>query len=312
MSTPENQAAQRQFGARRGGERCGCGRVVHVSSPEALSLGHACAAARQCGSRPATGPSSSTIDRTGATAIDCLVGRALACERRSRMTSEAVHCQIISPQSSAERRTMSARTRPPVRDCGALGRGQDQPGQGADGARAAAALLRLLHHAQAAAQRDRRPRLPFRHRRRDSRKWSSAANSSSMPRSSTISTARASHAVREALAAGELLLLEIDWQGARQVRARLPEARSIFILPPTRARARGAAQGAQHRFRGGHRSGACRTRREDIGALDRIRLRRDQRSVRAGARGFAGHRRGTRRAARGERARRWRAWRRNC
>jgi guanylate kinase len=31
------------------------------------------------------------------------------------------------------------------------------------------------------------------------------------------------------------LLLEIDWQGARQVRARLPAARSIFILPPTRA-----------------------------------------------------------------------------
>ena len=41
-------------------------------------------------------------------------------------------------------------------------------------------------------------------------------------------------AVQEALLGGELLLLEIDWQGARQVRARLPAARSIFILPPTR------------------------------------------------------------------------------
>ena len=40
--------------------------------------------------------------------------------------------------------------------------------------------------------------------------------------------------VREALRNGELLLLEIDWQGARQVRERLPEARSIFILPPSR------------------------------------------------------------------------------
>jgi guanylate kinase len=40
--------------------------------------------------------------------------------------------------------------------------------------------------------------------------------------------------VEEALANGEQLLLEIDWQGARQVRARLPEARTIFILPPTR------------------------------------------------------------------------------
>jgi len=42
-------------------------------------------------------------------------------------------------------------------------------------------------------------------------------------------------AVEEALAKGEQLLLEIDWQGARQVRKRLPEARSIFILPPSRA-----------------------------------------------------------------------------
>ena len=41
-------------------------------------------------------------------------------------------------------------------------------------------------------------------------------------------------AVEEALTNGEQLLLEIDWQGARQVRARLAEARSIFILPPSR------------------------------------------------------------------------------
>jgi guanylate kinase len=40
--------------------------------------------------------------------------------------------------------------------------------------------------------------------------------------------------VQYALSNGEELLLEIDWQGARQVRARLPEARSIFILPPSR------------------------------------------------------------------------------
>src|SRR6202142_3362914 len=43
------------------------------------------------------------------------------------------------------------------------------------------------------------------------------------------------HTVQEALSNGEQLLLEIDWQGARQVRARIPEAVSIFILPPSRA-----------------------------------------------------------------------------
>jgi guanylate kinase len=41
-------------------------------------------------------------------------------------------------------------------------------------------------------------------------------------------------AVRDALTAGQRLLLEIDWQGARQVRASMPAAHSIFILPPTR------------------------------------------------------------------------------
>jgi guanylate kinase len=40
--------------------------------------------------------------------------------------------------------------------------------------------------------------------------------------------------VQESLAAGQDLILEIDWQGARQIRAALPECRTIFILPPSR------------------------------------------------------------------------------
>jgi guanylate kinase len=46
-------------------------------------------------------------------------------------------------------------------------------------------------------------------------------------------TARAQ--VQDSLAAGQDLILEIDWQGAQQVRAALPECVSIFILPPSRA-----------------------------------------------------------------------------
>ena len=41
--------------------------------------------------------------------------------------------------------------------------------------------------------------------------------------------------VEKNLAAGHDVLLEIDWQGARQVRERMPEAVSVFILPPSRA-----------------------------------------------------------------------------
>ncbi len=40
--------------------------------------------------------------------------------------------------------------------------------------------------------------------------------------------------VRDTLADGFDLILEIDWQGAQQIRRLIPEARSIFILPPSR------------------------------------------------------------------------------
>jgi len=51
--------------------------------------------------------------------------------------------------------------------------------------------------------------------------------------------------ITDALASGEQLILEIDWQGARQVRSIYPQAIGIFILPPSveelerRMRARG-------------------------------------------------------------------------
>ena len=41
--------------------------------------------------------------------------------------------------------------------------------------------------------------------------------------------------VEQSLAAGQNLLLEIDWQGAQQIRSAMPEAVSVFILPPSRA-----------------------------------------------------------------------------
>ena len=45
-------------------------------------------------------------------------------------------------------------------------------------------------------------------------------------------TARQS--VEPQLATGKDVLLEIDWQGARQVRSKVPDAVSVFILPPSR------------------------------------------------------------------------------
>lgn len=41
--------------------------------------------------------------------------------------------------------------------------------------------------------------------------------------------------VAEELARGHDVVLEIDWQGARMIRAEFPDAVDIFILPPSRA-----------------------------------------------------------------------------
>ena len=41
--------------------------------------------------------------------------------------------------------------------------------------------------------------------------------------------------VQEQLDAGTDVILEIDWQGAAQVRKLMPDTRAIFILPPSRA-----------------------------------------------------------------------------
>ncbi|MGH6610589.1 MAG: guanylate kinase [Burkholderiaceae bacterium] len=40
--------------------------------------------------------------------------------------------------------------------------------------------------------------------------------------------------VEQLLAGGDNVLLEIDWQGARQIRSAMPECSTIFVLPPSR------------------------------------------------------------------------------
>lgn len=42
-------------------------------------------------------------------------------------------------------------------------------------------------------------------------------------------------AIENLLRQGRNIILDIDWQGARAVKQQMPEAVSIFILPPTRA-----------------------------------------------------------------------------
>ncbi|MCV9879803.1 guanylate kinase [Brenneria izbisi] len=41
-------------------------------------------------------------------------------------------------------------------------------------------------------------------------------------------------AIEQILATGVDVFLDIDWQGAEQIRAQMPQARSVFILPPSK------------------------------------------------------------------------------
>lgn len=42
------------------------------------------------------------------------------------------------------------------------------------------------------------------------------------------------HTIEQVMATGVDVFLDIDWQGAQQIRQRMPQARSIFILPPSK------------------------------------------------------------------------------
>ena len=74
----------------------------------------------------------------------------------------------------------------------------------------------------------------------------------------------ASATVEEPLAAGRDVILEIDWQGAQQVRRRMPGCQSIFILPPSR-------EVLETRLRGRGQDDDEVVRRRLAGAMDEIR-----------------------------------------
>jgi guanylate kinase len=83
--------------------------------------------------------------------------------------------------------------------------------------------------------------------------------------------------ITEALARGEDLILEIDWQGARQVRAIYPDCVGIFILPPSieelERRMRSRAQDAEAVIR--RRLDNARGEMEHAGEFDYAIINKD-------------------------------------
>ena len=88
--------------------------------------------------------------------------------------------------------------------------------------------------------------------------WCSAVSSSSTRACSTTTTAPRA-AGRGAAGPGHDVVLEIDWQGAQQVRTAMPDCLTIFILPPSRARSRGAAAQPRRPTPTRSSSGGCGT-----------------------------------------------------
>jgi guanylate kinase len=80
--------------------------------------------------------------------------------------------------------------------------------------------------------------------------------------------------VDEALAAGNDLILEIDWQGAAQVRKLYPSAISIFILPPSmtalESRLRGRGQDSEEVIF--KRLAAAREEMSHVGEFDYVTI----------------------------------------
>ena len=79
-------------------------------------------------------------------------------------------------------------------------------------------------------------------------------------------------AVESLLRAGQHVILDIDWQGARRIKALWPEALSIFILPPSlaalEARLRGRGQDDEAVIAG--RMAKARTEIAHAGEFDHI------------------------------------------
>ncbi|ROU04662.1 guanylate kinase [Lysobacter enzymogenes] len=82
----------------------------------------------------------------------------------------------------------------------------------------------------------------------------------------------ARQSVEPFLAAGKDVLLEIDWQGARQVRKKVPDAVSVFILPPSRqaleSRMRSRGQDTEEVI--GQRLAAAREEMSHYGEFDYV------------------------------------------
>ena len=128
--------------------------------------------------------------------------------------------------------------------------------RGLHGAHAEARAVGLGDHARAPAGRARRRRLPLPHREEFDRRVASRR----VRRARRLRRTPLRHAAlraREPRARGVPVVLEIEVQGARQVREAMPEAVQVFIAPPSLRGAAHAPRRPRDRRRRRRSSDAC-------------------------------------------------------
>ena len=120
-----------------------------------------------------------------------------------------------------------------VRHRRAVGRRQDQPDARVARARTRYPPFGVLHDATAAAGRAGRRRLPLRLGRMRFAALKDANEFLEYAHVHGNWYATSATWLKSQVRAGQDVLLEIDWQGAAQVRTLIPESVHIFILPPS-------------------------------------------------------------------------------
>ena len=150
-----------------------------------------------------------------------------------------------APRVRTRTRRSERAARHPLRGVGAVRHRQDHRLPRRSWTRDPGIEFSISHTTRARAlRRGGRPRLPLRRPRASSSVWSRPAPSSSTPSTPGNLYGTSFAALDAPLARGRDLLLEVDVQGALQLRERRRDARFVFLLPPSLAELERACAGA--------------------------------------------------------------------